>query len=273
MKPGHVVYIHMNDRYVSEPGNAVWATEAWYTMNQIPANNPVMVTPVPTYANNQLTTAEKNSGWKLLFDGKTTAGWHNFNKQTIGKSWIVKDGALSLESRKNADGNWQSPDGGDIVAEGEYENFELNLEWKISPCGNSGIIYNVVKTPKYEYVWQTGPEMQVLDDVCHPDTRFTTHRAGDLYDLIPCSVVTVKPAGEWNKVRIIKNNGKVEHWLNGVKVVSYEMYTDKWIAMINNSKFKDMPDFGRAKKGKIALQDHGDKVWYRNIKIKNIDAG
>ena len=112
--------------------------------------------------------------------------------------------------------------------------------------------------------------MQVLDNSCHPDTRFVSHRAGDLYDMIPCQYVTVRPAGEWNQVRLIKNKGKVEHWLNGIKVVEYEMYTDQWKQMIAGSKFKDMPGFGLAPKGKIALQDHGDKVWYRNIKIKEI---
>ncbi len=268
MKAGHVVYVHMKNPYVSDSGNSLWSTEGWYTMNNVPSNNSIESTAVPTFSPNSLTTAEANAGWKLLFDGKTTAGWHNFNKTTIGSSWIVSEGALTLDAKRNPDGHWQAADGGDIIADGEYENFEFNAEWKISPCGNSGIIYNVVESSKHEYVWQTGPEMQVLDDVCHPDTRYPTHRAGDLYDLIACSYVTVRPAGEWNKVRIIKSNGKVEHWLNGIKVVSYEMYTDKWIEMINASKFKEMPDFGRAKKGKIALQDHGDKVWYRNIKVK-----
>ena len=110
--------------------------------------------------------------------------------------------------------------------------------------------------------------MQVLDNTCHPDSRFVTHRAGDLYDLIESKYVTVKPAGEWNKVRIIKNNGHLEHWLNGVKVVETEMYTADWEKMIANSKFKDMKGFGMAKYGKIALQDHGDRVAFRNIKIK-----
>ncbi len=221
----------------------------------------------PQKKQNTLTRAEAKAGWQLLFDGKTTKGWHNFNKKTIGKSWIVVDGTLMLDSQKNSDGNWEAPDGGDILAEEVYENFELNLEWKISPCGNSGIIFNVVEDEKYIFPWLTGPEMQILDNACHADAKFSTHRAGDLYDMIECSTVTVKAAGEWNQVRLIKNNGKVEHWLNGVKVVEYEMYTDAWFEMIKKSKFKDQEDFGRAKSGKIALQDHGDKVWFRNIKV------
>jgi cytochrome c len=268
MKPGHVIYIHMNDPYISATGLALRSTEAWYTMNQIPSNDPVVLSAPMVFKQNALTDSEIAEGWKLLFDGATTTGWHNYNKTTIGKSWIVEDGALALDARKNAEGHWQAPDGGDILTADEYENFELNLEWKISPCGNSGIIYNILESAEIEYPWMTGPEMQVLDNACHPDTRFTTHRAGDLYDMIECKYVTVKPAGEWNKVRLIKNKGKVEQWLNGVKVVEFEMFTDEWYKMIKDSKFKDMPAFGRNTKGKIALQDHGDKVWYRNIKIK-----
>ncbi len=268
MLPGHVLYVHINDAYISDNGLPLWSTEAWYTMNQIPSGSPVTISPTPRLQHNTLTTAEKNDGWQLLFDGKTTNGWHNFNKSTIGKSWVVIDGTLMLDSRKSPDGHWQAPDGGDILTTEAYENFEFNIEWKISPCGNSGIIYNVVESEKYSYPWLTGPEMQILDDACHPDTRYSSHRAGDLYDMIPCSYVTVKPAGEWNKVRLIKSNGYVEHWLNGVKVVEFEMNTEAWFAMIKNSKFKDMEDFGRAASGKISLQDHGDKVWFRNIKIK-----
>lgn len=175
-----------------------------------------------------------------------------------------------LDAKKNPEGHWQAPDGGDIVTDEEFENFEFNIEWKISPCGNSGIIYNVVEDPKYEYVWHTGPEMQVLDNVCHPDSRNPSHRAGDLYDLIISSFEAAKPAGQWNKVRIIQNNGNVEHWLNGVKVVEYDKASKSYLDLIAKSKFKDMPGFGIAPKGRISLQDHGDKVWYRNIKIKNL---
>lgn len=271
MKAGHVVYVHLRNRFVSAAGRQLWSTEAWYTMNQIPSNTPGERTSqqVP-YANNTLTPEEEAQGWKLLFDGKTLNGWHSFRKSAPNKSWHVEDGTIALESHLNADGKWIVPEKGDILTDAEYENFEFVLEWKISNCGNSGIIYNVVESEKYNNPWETGPEMQVLDNTCHPDARFKTHRAGDLYDLIACKYETVKPAGEWNKVRLIKNKGKVEHWLNGVKVVEYEMYTDRWLEMIANSKFKDMPDFGRAPKGRIALQEHDNKVWYRNVKIRTL---
>jgi len=143
------------------------------------------------------------------------------------------------------------------------------LDWKIGPCGNSGIIYNIVEdTKNYQYVWQTGPEMQVLDNTCHPDSRIIKHRAGDLYDLISCSYETVKPAGQWNHVRLVSRNGKVEHWLNNRKLVEVQMFNDAWWKLIAGSKFKEMPAFGRSKKGKIAFQDHGDPVWYKNIKVR-----
>ncbi|MBO6518364.1 MAG: DUF1080 domain-containing protein, partial [Bacteroidia bacterium] len=135
---------------------------------------------------------------------------------------------------------------------------------------NSGIIYNVVESDEYDYVWQTGPEMQILDNTCHPDAKIETHRAGDLYDMIECKYVNVNPAGQWNRVRLKIDNGKVEHWLNGRKLVAFEMFNDNWTQMIANSKFKDMPDFGKARKGRISLQDHGDKVWFRNIKIREL---
>ncbi len=223
--------------------------------------------PPETVAVNTLSQAEKAAGWQLLFDGKSTTGWRNFNKKTIGSGWIIQDDALMLNAQKNENGGWQSEDGGDIITDAEFQDFELKLDWKIQPCGNSGIIYNVVEGDEYQYVWQTGPEMQVLDNACHPDGKIEKHRAGDLYDLISSSQVTVKPAGEWNQVRIVSKGGHVAHWLNGVKVVDFQMFTDDWWNMIAKSKFSDMPGFGKAKKGHISLQDHGNRVWYRNIKI------
>jgi len=271
MKENHLVYVHLLNPYVSAEGHGLWTSEAWYTMNQIPQNNPgFKTTQKGTIEPNTLTATEKAAGWQLLFDGKTTKGWRNFKKETIGASWVVKDGALMLDSKQKDDGGWQAQDGGDIITEGQYENYELSIEWKIANCGNSGIIFNVVEGDTYDYVWQTGPEMQVLDNACHPDARIETHRAGDLYDMIACKYETVKPANEWNQARLIINNGKTEHWLNGKKLVEYEMFTDEWTKMIANSKFKDMPDFGKARKGHISLQDHGDRVYYRNVKLKEL---
>jgi cytochrome c len=219
-----------------------------------------------TSAQNTLTKTEEKEGWKLLFDGKTLKGWRNFKSDKIGEAWSVTDGAIHLNKTQKE--GFQVKGGGDIVTEGEFENYELSLEWKIAPCGNSGIIFNVVESPEYQYVWQTGPEMQVLDNTCHPDAKIEKHRAGNLYDLIASPTESVKPANEWNTAKIISNKGHLEFWLNGVKQVETTMFTPEWEAMIKGSKFKDMPGFGKARKGKISLQDHGDLVWYRNIKIK-----
>lgn len=218
-----------------------------------------------TMAQNTLTKKEKKEGWKLLFDGRTTTGWRNYNSNTIGPGWKVEGGSLFLDNSVT-----QSEDRGDIVTHDEYENFELLIEWKIDSCGNSGILFNVIEDPKYQRVWHTGPEMQVLDNTCHPDAKIEKHRAGDLYDLIKCSKETVKPAGQWNQVKIISDKSKYEFWLNGTKVVEFTMHTPAWDALVAGSKFKSLPDFGKAKRGHIALQDHGDKVWFRNIKIKEL---
>ncbi|MBT8221186.1 MAG: DUF1080 domain-containing protein [Bacteroidia bacterium] len=266
----HVVYLKIENHFISENNHDLWSTEAWYTMNQIPVDNPGETKERPQpIKDNSLSAHELDAGWKLLFDGQTSKGWHNFNKNTIGTGWKVIDGALTLDAFKK-DGQWQPKDGGDIISDEEFENFELSLEWKIAPCGNSGIMFNVVESEDYDYPWLTGPEMQVLDNVCHPDAKIPTHRAGDLFDMISCKYETVKPAGEWNHARIVIDNGTLQHWLNGRKVVETEMFTPQWEEMITNSKFKDMPAFGKSRRGKISLQDHGDRVAFKNIKIREI---
>lgn len=222
---------------------------------------------VQAQVTNTLSAKEKKEGWKLLFDGTTTSGWRKFKSDKIGAAWKVKDGALYLDATNKKD--WQTGDGGDIVTEGVYENYELSIEWKIQACGNSGIIFNV-QEGNYDYVWHTGPEFQVLDNACHPDAKIIKHRAGDLYDLISCKVETVKPAGEWNEVRILANKGNYSFWLNGTEVTSVNMNSPEWKTLIAGSKFKNMADFGKFTKGRISLQDHGDQVWYRNIKIKEL---
>lgn len=209
------------------------------------------------------TVPAADTGWISLFDGTSTTGWHTYGLSNVNSRWKVADSALTIDTA--------SKEGGDLVTNNEYENFDLQVEWKIAPNGNSGIIFLVHEdTAKYRNTYFTGPEMQVLDNNGHPDAKIPKHRAGDLYDLISCSKETVKPAGEWNQAEVIVNKGKLDLVLNGTTVVSTTMGDDAWKKMVAGSKFKDMPGFGTFQSGKIALQDHGDKVWYRNIKIRKL---
>jgi hypothetical protein len=209
-----------------------------------------------------------DNDWIMLFDGETFNGWSKYGGGDVGSAWKIQDGAIYLDA-SNKD-NWQPGDGGDIATDEEFDNFHLQLEWKIAKNGNSGIMFFVHESEEYSYPWMTGPEMQVLDNDGHPDAKIRTHRAGDLYDLIESSEETVRPLGEWNLAEIVSKDGNLELHLNGVKVVTTTIWTPEWDEMVANSKFKDMPGFGKFKKGKIALQDHGDEVWFRNIKIKKL---
>jgi hypothetical protein len=218
---------------------------------------------------NTLSSSESNEGWQLLFDGTTTNGWHTYGKPSIGSAWKVVDSSLFLDASYKERGELNA--GGDIVTNDEFDNFHLKLDWKIAPKGNSGIIFYVQEdTAKYKQTWHTGMEMQVLDNAGHADAQIHKHRTGDLYDLIASVKEAQKPAGEWNHVEIISNNGKLDFFLNGVNNVSTTLWDENWRNLIANSKFKDMPGFGTFRKGKIALQDHGDNVWFRNIKIKRL---
>lgn len=210
----------------------------------------------------------KPSEWIHLFDGKTTKGWHSYGKATAGNAWKVQDGTLFF----NAESKKINPtQGGDLVTNGSFTNFHLKLEWKISKNGNSGIIFWVQDdTSKYKQVWFTGPEMQVLDNDGHPDGKIKKHRAGNLYDLVEGKEGAVNKVGEWNFVDIISYNGKLDFYLNGVNTVSTTYGDADWKALIAGSKFKYSPDFGKTFGGHIALQDHGDNVWYRNIMIKKL---
>lgn len=214
-------------------------------------------------------TPVAESEWIPLSDGSTFAGWHKYGGGEVGKAWkIDEEGTIYLDAA-NKDG-WQTGDGGDIVTDEEFENFHFKYDWKIAQNGNSGVIFFVNEAPEYQYPWNTGMEMQVLDNEGHPDAKIISHRAGDLYDLIVSSEETVKPWGEWNQAEIIADNGKLEMILNGTTVVSTTMWTPEWEALIADSKFKDMPGFGTFKKGKIALQDHGDVVYFKNLMIKKL---
>lgn len=211
---------------------------------------------------NTLTDKEKKDGWKLLFDGKTTAGWRNYKKQDISPKWKVEDGAL-MKDEKGA---------GDIITEGEYEWFELSIEYRISKDGNSGIMFRVSEDESSPYL--TGPEVQVEDNINWHDPEL----AGWLYQLYKPAVDpktgkpldTTKPFGEWNHLRIILAPDKCETYMNGVKYYEYHIGDADWDAQVAKSKFKNMAKFGKIQKGHIDLQDHGDPVAFRNIKIREI---
>ena len=212
---------------------------------------------------NTLSKKEAKQGWKLLFDGRSTAGWHGFRQTGIGEAWKVQDGALWLDAKERKGR-------GDIVTNDEFTDFHFTFEWKIAPKGNSGIIFLVQDDAKYEHTWHTGPEMQVLDNDGHADAKIRTHRAGNLYDMIAGPDEPVKPAGEWNRAEIILDKGRLELRMNGQTVVTTTMWDDAWKKMVANSKFKIRPDFAAFRSGHIGLQDHGDRVWFRDIKIRKL---
>lgn len=213
-------------------------------------------------------TKNQNStpkGFTKIFDGKTTKGWHTYGQSTAGSHWKVQDGALYLDSKTEGEG------GGDLVTDKEYTNFHLKLDWKAAKGTNSGIIFFVHEDKaKYGATYSTGLEMQVIDNEGHPDGKYIKHKAGDLYDIIASSTQAQKPVGEWNTAEIIANNGNLELRLNGIKTVSTTLWDANWQALLNQSKFKNWKDFATFKTGRIALQDHGDDVWYRNIMIKEL---
>jgi len=211
------------------------------------------------------TAQTKKKGFVKLFDGKTTTGWHTYNKTGVGSAWEVADGALHMNpTKKGKDG------GGDLVTDKEYSNFHLKYDWKVAPGANSGLIFYVHEDKKYGQTYLTGPEMQVIDNDGHKDGKIIKHRAGDLYDILKSTSEPVKPLGQWNKAEILSDNGKLTFKLNGVTIVETTMWDDNWKALIAGSKFKTWEGFGTYKTGKIALQDHGDEVWYKNISIKEL---
>ena len=222
---------------------------------------------------NQLTQKEKEEGWELLFDGQSTEGWRGYNKDSFpSQGWVVEDGSLKVLGS----GAGEAGNGGDIIFDEEFKDFELSLEWKVSEGGNSGIFY-LAEEVEGEPIYTSAPEMQILDNERHPDARLGkdgNRQAGSLYDLIPADPQNAKPAGEWNKASILVYRGTVVHNQNGENILEYHLWTYQCKEMVKNSKFKDWERFlnagGEDKKGFIGLQDHGDDVWFRNIKIKRL---
>lgn len=222
---------------------------------------------------NTLSEAEKAEGWKLLFDGETSEGWRNYGKETFPDGWMIVDGMIHCPG--SGRGEAGGKDRGDIIYDDKFSNFHLKLEWKISEGGNSGIFYLGQESDEYDYIWKTAPEMQILDNEKHPDAQMGVdgnRQAGSLYDLIAADPQNAKPVGEWNQVEIMVYKGSVWHKQNGEKVVEYHLWTPEWNEMVADSKFPALnEDWAEvASEGYIGLQDHGDDVWFRNIKIKEL---
>lgn len=210
---------------------------------------------------NTLTAAEKAAGWQLLFDGKTTNGWHTFGKDKV-VGWQVANGELIALGQGGDHAN-------DIVTDASFDSFELLVEWKLAPQANSGIFYHVVEKG-YEMVYATGPEYQLIDDDGWPDKLEGWQQTAANYAMHPPKVKAARPVGQWNQTKILVNKGHVEHWLNGQQIVSFEMWTPEWEALVKAGKWKDFPGYARAKSGLIGLQDHGNKIFFRNIKIRTL---
>jgi len=258
---GSVVHVRLALPLSSAGGRRPWSTEAWCTLHRLPAGVPGAVHEAPeSVAHNALDDDERAAGWELLFDGESLAGWHNFGSDGPVEGWEVEDGCLV-----------RTGPGGDLVTDGEFEDFELRLEWRISRGGNSGIFFHV--RDDLGAVWESGPEMQVLDDREHADGVSPLTSAGANYALVAPARDVVRPLGLFNEARIRVEGGRVTHWLNGERIVDYELGSPEWEALVAGSKFASMPHYGRSERARIALQDHGDRVWFRDVAVRRLGEG
>jgi hypothetical protein len=209
---------------------------------------------------NELTAAEKKAGWVLLFDGKTTNEWRTYQNKS-DDSWEIVNGELHCKK----DGVTKRAD---LVTKNEYASFEIQFDWKVSKGANSGLLYHVLETHNASY--ETGPEYQLIDDLGYEEKLEDWQKSGADYAMHPPLKIASKPAEEYNHTRLVVNGAHVEHWLNGVKVADFIAWTPEWEKLKKEGKWKDYPDYGNAKTGLIALQDHGGGIWFKNIKIKKL---
>lgn len=213
-----------------------------------------------------MTEQEMNGDWEILFDGESTEHWREYGMDEFpSEGWVIEDSALVFRAPESGSS------GLDIITKDTYTDFELNLDWMISEGGNSGIFYHVLEQERAIY-W-SGPEFQILDDENHPDANMGVdgnRKSASLYDLIPAEPQNTLPFGQWNSVRIISDGPTIQHWQNGEMVVEYERWNQEWFDMLHESKFNCYPEFGAIRNGHIGLQDHGDEVKFRNIKIRRL---
>jgi len=211
---------------------------------------------------------QADEGWISLFDGETLDGWKRYNADEIGSLWTVEDGMIVCYSQG---GGEAEADGGSLITVEQFGNFELELDFKISPTGNSGILYHIVEKPEYSHAYVTGPEYQLIDDENFPGGMTELQKTAGNYDMhTPAAEKPLNPPGEWNTAKIIYNNRQVEHWLNGVKVLEFEEGSDDWKSRYENSKWVEYDGWCEYQKGSIGLQDHGNYTWFKNIRVRKL---
>jgi hypothetical protein len=212
---------------------------------------------------NTLTKKEKKEGWQLLFDGQNTTGWHGYNLTSFPDCWIIEDGAFTMTTQ----GAQESQD---IITDKVYKSYAFTVEFKLTPASNSGIIFQVAEDPKYKFPYETGPEYQIIDSKNWPDTLETVQTLGANYGMYAPKISQLKPVGEWNRLLLVVNGNNVTQILNGEMTVQYVKNSEEWKKLRDSGKWSAYPDYGKYDEGHISLQNHGTKVWYRNIKIKEL---
>ena len=210
---------------------------------------------------NTLAAQEKDNGWVLLFDGKSTSGWHGFNLKMFPDSWVIENGVFTTTTKGGHEDL-------DLVTDKEYSNFALSLDFKMMKGTNSGIIFQIHEDPKYKFPYETGPEFQIIDQAGWPDPLQDWQICGANYAMYPPKSLPCNPTGEWNHLLLVVDGNHVSQIINGVIVVQYEKYTDEWNKLRASGKWANFPDYGKFDKGNISLQNHGTQVWFRNIKLK-----
>lgn len=254
LREGRVVHLRLAGAFFDEAGNPPWTTEAWYTLNRLPRE------PLDTSALERAPAhdaAPIDEGWRELFDGRTLAGWRGFRKDAPPAGWRVEDGAIV-----RGDG------GGDLISEASFGDFEFEWEWRVAPGANSGVMFHVDED--HDYPWQTGPEFQILDNQLHADGKNPLTSAGANYALDAPPFDATLPVGSWNRARLKVQGAWVEHWLNGRLQCRYERWCDAWNAKVAASKFAQMPDYGKNRRGHLVLQDHGDRIGFRRLRLREL---
>ena len=252
-----LIHMQLVGPWSNQVGQLLHSNEAWYTMHQVPGRTRTPDHATRTDGHNRLTPMQEAQGWTLLFDGESMDLWRGFGKDHFPDEWTIRDGQL-IRTRPS----------GDIITREQFDDFELSLDWKVEPGGNSGVFFNVSDTG--DAVYYTGPEMQLLDNQGHADGGSPLTSAGSNYALHPPRWDVAAPADSWNRSRLMVQGDKVEHWLNGVLIVEYFLDSDDWRRRVQDSKFRGMPDYGSRSRGHVALQDHGEKVSFRNIRIRRL---